>query len=151
MARVGGGTVDSFVKGLETFANLAVSCGVLFFLLEWRRRSRELGYSTYIALSQTSVDLEKLLIDHPEIISVLSGQATLEQVPSARYYFNMLMIIFENVFLCRSRRWLGKDEWDGWQTWMAGMMKLDSFRKTWDEEKSLYARSFAKFMDQFRP
>jgi hypothetical protein len=140
------------VDVLQILASLSVILGVPFFIIEYRRRGRDLGYQTYLAASQASIELEKILIDHPDIRDVVEekGNVKYENVPQTKYYYNSLMILFENVYLCWKKGWMAEDEWDGWAEWMKIMMKRQDFQKAWEEEKKLYSKSFIKYMDSLK-
>jgi len=136
------------VELLQILANLSILIGVPFLFLEYRRRGKELGYQTYLEASRASMDLERLLIDNPRIREVLEGRANYEDVPQAENYFNMLMILFENVYLCWKKDWMEHDEWDGWVEWMRRMKRLEAFRRAWENERELYSRDFREFLEK---
>lgn len=140
--------MTNVIDTLQLMANLAVIAGVPFFIIKYWRRGKELGYQTYLATSRTSIDLERLLIDHPKILNVLEEREDWKKIPEWRYYIHALLILFENVFLCRNKNWLTYDEWEGWMTWMRWIKNHPSFQKIWEDGKAFYSNKFQEFMDK---
>jgi len=138
-----------FCFDLSDLANVALTLGIIFFVIDYRRRTRELGHSAYVSTATAYIDLEKEMIENKSLRAIYDYSETYRKLPddakSRQHYFYALLMIFEIVFL--SRKWLSAAEWEGWTALMTELMQHSSeFRMAVDDDEKLYARPLVEFL-----
>jgi hypothetical protein len=129
--------------------------GIIAFYVEYRKSRKDKGYDTYIQTILSWVDLEKLLIQHPELQSLYEYNKSYKELPKERrknyHWFSMFLGIVEIVFIAspRDRKWMSRDEWEGWDEWISELInKSEDFRLTWKMDKNYYCEKFRNYMDE---
>ena len=145
--------LNALCLSLSDLANIAQSVavvlGVGFFLVEYRRRTIELGHATYVSTANAYIDLEKEMIANQTLRKIYDYSDMYRELPDAakrrQHFFYALLMVFEIVFL--SKKWMDRNEWQGWTAWMSEMMRnSDEFRMALNDNLDLYAKPFVEFL-----
>jgi len=95
--------------------------GLVAFYREYRKMAMDRGYNTYLQTVFSFIDLEKMCLQHPELLSIWEYDDEykgLTRESRMKYmWFDILLSILEIDYLAspKYRKWLSEEEWKGWE------------------------------------
>jgi len=127
--------------------------GIVAFFREYHKSLRDRGYNTYLQTVFSFIELEKMCIQHPELQAVWEYDDTYKGLTKdkrkRKIWFGMLLDIFEIVYLAHHRKWMSKEEWEGWEEFITTIAQNDDFRIAWEASKKMFATEFSNYVEKF--
>lgn len=142
--------------GLAEYFGMAEAMGIIgtmFVVLYFSRKqtqklSEEIETKVLNDLAQRMHALHDIVIEHPELIKVISKVNV--NSPDVAYAYDLLFT-FAHVFHMRQRKVLSDNEWTGWLRWMKSCFQQGEIMQIWEstiEMEKWFDPAFQEFVDK---
>lgn len=149
---------DPVVWGTIT-QTIVLTLTLLIFILSFRSQEKASKENAYQKVLDDTTDAMRMLITNPELarlqIEVARTTAPTSRMASMskeemgiRNYLLLLYGIFERAYLLYSRKWIDKDAWSQWSTWLEAMIKHPIFVDVHSSSIGMFDRPFQDYVNQ---
>src|SRR5437899_7162921 len=99
----------------------------------------------------TNPDLAMIQVEMARTIAPTSRTASLsKEEMGIRNYLLLLYGIFERAYMLYSRKWIDKEAWSQWSTWLETMMKHPIFIEVYSSSIGMFVRPIQDYASIFR-
>ena len=137
---------------------IVLTLTLLIFALSFRSQDKVAKESAYQKVLDDTTDAMKMLLTNPElgriqtemarVFSPASRLASLTQEELAvRAYLSLLYGIFERAYLLYCRKWIDKEAWSQFDTWLQRMMTHPMFVEVHRFSTGMYDKPFQDYID----
>ncbi len=134
-----------------------ITLTLLIFTLSFRSQERATKEGAYQKVLDDATDALKMLVSNPGLsklqvdmartVSPMSGTASLStEEMTVRNYLMLLYGIFERVYLLYNRKWIDREAWSQWGTWLEAMMKHPLFVEVHQSSMGMYDKPFQEYV-----
>ncbi len=149
VANTGVTVTTNQVNIANTVADAAIVVSLVFLGYQILMQRVELRYDTYERLMDKYADSAVFLATHPEIEKYLpshnlDASSESDQKLTAYYYLDVLLALFERVWIARTQKRMRMESWLLWRRWIQDLARNEMFVVHFKSSENYYSASFTK-------
>jgi hypothetical protein len=131
---------------------------MVVFILQFRSQNEAIKDAAYQKALDDQTESFRMLVENPdlgatvdEMRSAIAGGEKLDPLGAKRAVFGYMLInysIFERVYLLYAKKWIDKETWDQWYTWLKQMAKHPMFQEVHRRSQGTFDRAFQEMIEQ---
>src|SRR5438034_8930945 len=148
--------IPADVQEFGTFlANISVAIALFALVYQIRRERRQNEFDAYVELYGDFAEISLKLIEMTGISEVVykgknkptKWDKYTELERQAYSYFDLLLGLFERVWIGKEEVKIPEREWLPWQNWIEDLASIELFAETFQENRKQFDNAFATKMD----
>ena len=134
---------------------------MIVFILSFRSQNLSIKEAAYQKALDDYTASITMLVENPELGKLVDevgrgqtspGGPALSTVSAEdRAIFGYMLLnysLFERIYLLYARKWIDKDTWDQWHTWMKVMAKHPMFQEIHKRSQGTFDRQFQNLVEE---
>jgi len=147
---------DPAVWGTIT-QTIVLTLTLVIFILSFRSQEKTSKENAYQKVLDDTTDAMRMLVTNPDLamiqvemartIAPTSRTASLsKEEMGIRNYLLLLYGIFERAYMLYSKKWIDREAWSQWSTWLETMMKHPLFVEVHSSSIGMFDRPFQDYV-----
>lgn len=137
---------------------LVLTLTLVIFIMSFRSQEKALRETAYQKVLDDTTDAMKMMLTNPDLNKIQiemaramsPGSRAAELKPeelAVRNFLWLLYGIFERAYLLYTRKWIDRDSWDQFDTWLRRMMVHPLFVEVHRTSTGMYDKPFQDYID----
>ena len=143
---------------LTLVQTIVLALTMVIFILSFRSQNLSIKEAAYQKALDDYTATITMLVENPQLGKVVDeiGRGSTLETPLTpvtvedRAIFGYMLLnysLFERIYLLYARKWIDKDTWEQWHTWLKTMAKNPMFREIHNRSQGTFDKKFQELVE----